>query len=149
MCLFSNINWSTVGKGLSGFLTILIAMIALGIAWQQSIVNRREYRLALFEKRMAIFNRTMKFIRDTVNDEQRPYYSIVFLQDTRDHQFLFDADIDTYINELARKWGELHLHTLAGPDKAQQRTELLNWFAQQPNDVTKLFLKYLDFRKPY
>jgi hypothetical protein len=44
------------------------ARIAVGVAIQQYAVNRRQYRLALFDRRMLIFNRVMNFISSVVTN---------------------------------------------------------------------------------
>jgi hypothetical protein len=138
--------WAILGRTLQGFLTLLIAAIAVGIAYQQWVVNRRQYRLALFEKRMAIYNRTKEFIAEVMQrlNPQIPE-CITFMRDTRDHDFLFGPEIDVFINALYKN--AVDLNTCNTVNAAQQRAEIVKWFSTQMGEATKLFQRYLDFRE--
>jgi hypothetical protein len=150
MHYFFWVNWSTVGKFLSGFLTVLIAGIAVYIAIQQFAVNRRQYRLALFEKRMAIFTCTMKFISlvlQDLNPDMRD--CIKFIQDTRDHEFLFGPEVGEFITQVYKNAMKLRTYIQVGSSTAAKQTEVTNEIIEQNGEARKIFLKYMDYRDPY
>lgn len=89
---------------LSASLPVVIAGIVAYIAWQQFAVNRRQHRLALFEKRLVVFNSTMKMISSVVQAANADLTQCFqFIRDTRDHEFLFGSEIGEFINEVYRK----------------------------------------------
>jgi hypothetical protein len=150
MCsFFSSVTWSEIGHFLSAALTPVIGLIALYIAWQQFVVNRRQHRLALFEKRLAVFNSTMKMIGAVIEtaDAKLPQ-CMKFIQETRDHDFLFGPEVGAYITEVYKKAIALGTHLAVGSAHAAQQTEVLEWFIQQATKARDVFLPYLDFRKP-
>jgi len=134
---------------MSAILTPLIALIALYIASQQFAINRRQHRLALFEKRMAVFNSTMNMIASVVQTANPTLPECFkFIQDTRDHEFLFGSEVGAFINEVYKKATALHAHIQVGPGGAAQQTEIMTWFIGQMGEARKVFLRYIDFRKP-
>src|SRR6266849_9511156 len=148
MCLFSYLSWAwaVVARVLSASLPVVISGIVTYIAWQQFTVNRRQHRLALFEKRMVVFNSTMKMIA-SVLQSANPSLSqcFQFIQDTRDHEFLFGPEVGDFINEVYKKAVELHTHiAVGGAGAPAQQTQLMTWFGEQMKEARKVFLKYLD-----
>lgn len=141
--------WTEIGRFLSAILTPLIATIAVYIAWQQFAINRRQHRLALFEKRMAVFNSTMNMIASVVQTANPTLPECFkFIQETRDHEFLFGPEVGVFINEVYKKATALYAHIQVGPSGAAQQTEIMTWFIGQMGEARKIFLRYLDFRKP-
>jgi hypothetical protein len=131
------------------FLTPLIAMIAVYIAWQQFEINRRQHRLALFEKRLAVFNSTMRMIAAVVRSANPTLAQCYqFIQDTRDHEFLFGPEVKSFIDEVYSKAVTLNMHIVVGPQTALQQTQVMEWFVGRIADARNVFLPYLDFRKP-
>ncbi len=128
-------------------------MIAIYIAYQQYLVNHRQHRLALFQKRMEVFNSTMKMIAAVVQVARVDLNQLfTFLQETREHEFLFGPEIGEYINDVYSKGVELHAryHGIATGRQIdiEKSTELLKWFSGQSAIARNKFLKYVDFRKP-
>lgn len=149
MAFLTHLYWPEVGRVLSAALPVVISAIVTYIAWQQFAINRRQHRLALFEKRMVVFNSTMKMIA-SVAQSANPTLSqcFQFIQDTRDHEFLFGPEVGEFINEVYKKATALHAHIQAGVGGAAQQTQIMQWFIGQMGEARKVFLKYLDFRKP-
>jgi hypothetical protein len=149
MCPILSLPWATIGKVLSGAVTLLIALIATGIAYQQFVVNRRQYRLALFEKRMVVYNATMDFIA-LVLQTTRPTNDdcMSLMRATRDSEFLFGAEIEAFIDQVWKNGLKVDMYNQTGAADAQKRANVLNWFSNKIGEGTKLFLKYLDFREP-
>lgn len=144
-----SIDWPQVGRFFSAFIAPVTAAIATYIAVAQYFINRRQYRLALFEKRMAVFNSTMEMIAYVVQDcnPQMPE-CIRFMKDTRDHELPFGPEVGAFINEVYRRATLLHTQIGVGPHTAKQQGETVEWFCNQMSVARKVFLKYLDFRKP-
>lgn len=134
------LQWNHVG-------TPLIAIIATYIAAEQFLVNRRQYRLALFEKRMAIFNSTATMIASVVQEANVTIPQCMkFLQDTRDNEFLFGKEVADFINEVYRE--ATKLHAFMAVNNAAQAAPIAEWFGGQIAEARKVFGKYVDFRKP-
>ncbi len=151
MCLFSYLSWAwaVVARVLSASLPVVISGIVTYIAWQQFTVNRRQHRLALFEKRMVVFNSTMKMIASVLQSANPTLAQCFqFIQDTRDHEFLFGPEVGDFINEVYKKATTLHTHIMMGPSSAAQQTEVMGWFIGQMGEARRVFFPYLDFRKP-
>lgn len=147
--ILANVPWSIIGRGLYAFLTPLIAMLALYIARQQFLVNHRQHRLALFERRLTVFNSTMNMIASVVQSANPTLaQSFQFIKDTRDHEFLFGPEVGEFIDEVYKKATALHAYIVAGPNGAAQQTEVMTWFIAQMGEARRIFLPYLDFRKP-
>jgi len=131
-------------------MTPLIATIAVSIAWQQYVVNRRQHRLALFEKRMAIFNSTMQMIASVGQDADADLNKCFgFIRETRDHEFLFKKEVGEYVNKIYKKAIELRTYVRVNPaSNAAKQTEIMTWFLAQASEARVIFMPYLDFRKP-
>jgi hypothetical protein len=142
------IDWEKLVRVLAALLTPVIAIVTAYIAFQQYQTNRRQHRLALFEKRMAVFNSTMNLIasvlqRNAVELEQL----FTLLRETRDHELLFGPEIGEYITEVYKNGVDLNTINFVHGDAAR-RAGLLTWFTQQSATATQKFRKYLDFRQP-
>jgi hypothetical protein len=130
-------------------LTPLIALIALYIAWQQFEINRRQHRLALFEKRLAVFNSTMQMISAVVQTANPTLAQCFqFIQDTRDHEFLFGTEVKKFVDEVYSKAVTLNSQIALGPNTAVQQTQVMGWFVNQMTEARRIFLPYMDFTKP-
>jgi hypothetical protein len=152
MCIFSYLSWAWAAMGgvLSASLPVVISGIVTYIAWQQFTVNRRQHRLALFEKRMVVFNSTMTMIASVVQSANPTLaQSFQFMKDTRDHEFLFGPEVGEFINEVYSKAVKLHTFlAVNNPQNAAQQAQVMEWFVGQMGEARKIFLPYLDFRKP-
>lgn len=133
---------------LSASLPVAISGIVTYIAWQQFVINRRQHRLALFEKRLVVFSDEDDRIGCTVGQSDAARVLSVHIQDTRDHEFLFGQEVGDFINEVYKKATALHAHIMMGPGGAAQQTQVMTWFIGQMGEARKIFLPYLDFRKP-
>lgn len=148
MRLFSYLSWAVVGRLLSASLPFVISGIVTYIAWQQFVLSRRQHRLALFEKRMAVFNSTMTMIAAVNQDANADLKKCFeFIRETRDHEFLFGPEVGEFINEVYKKAIALRTHIRVDNHAAQQ-TEVMEWFIAQMPEARRIFLPYLDFRKP-
>ena len=147
--VFHGVTWAGGGHFLSAILTPLIGGIVAYIAWQQFTVNRRQHLLALFEKRLAVFNSTMKMIASVNRDANADLNQCFqFIRDTRDHEFLFRKEVGDYINEVYHKAVALHAKNQMASSAALEITQTMEWFIQQSKEAKNIFLKYMDFREP-
>jgi hypothetical protein len=134
---------------MSAFMTPAIAGIATYIAVAQYWINRRQYRLALFERRMVVFNSTMNMIVSVMMSSNPKLDECVnFMRETRDHELLFGDEVGAFINEVYKKATLLHVQIAVAPHTAKQQEETMNGFAEQMGNARRVFLKYLNFRKP-
>lgn len=144
------VNWPSLGQVLLATISTLVAIIATIIAFAQYRINRdNQHRLALFEKRKAIYDRTMEMIA-SVMQRANPSLDecLKLLRDTRDHDLLFGPEVGAFIDQVYKKAIALETQNAMRNHDAEQRIETMNWFAQQMGEARKVFLKYLDFRKP-
>ena len=141
----------TAMKNIRSVLVALSVALVLGtyIAVAQHFISRRQYRLALFERRMVVYNSTMNLMA-SVLQSTKPSFEQVFqyLRETRDHEFLFGPEVGTFITEVYNKAVELNAHNEMGSQAATQKAQVLNWFIEQMGEARKVFLRYLDFKKP-
>ena len=143
------ISWFTVGRALSASVSAITALTVAYIAVAQHFINRRQYRLALFERRMVVFNSTLNMIASVVASS-RPSFEQIFqyMRETRDNEFPFGPEVGTFVNEVYKKAVELNAHNEMGSQAATQKAQILNWFIEQMGEARKVFLRYLDFTKP-
>lgn len=152
MCIINLLNV------LSGSLTPLIALIAVYIAYQQYLINRKKVNLDLFEKRIKVFNETKQVLFKIERDDK---IDIIVLRDyifsVNDSKFLFGKEISDYIEEIKTRAIDFN-HSSDGLEylsvgsnerieKVGQRTEMRKWFSNEYNTVEVRFLKYIDFTK--
>ena len=143
------INWSTVGAVSSASVTAITALTVTYVAVAQHFISRHQYRLALFERRMVVFNSTMNMMASVLQSAKPSFEQIFqYLRETRDHEFLFGPEVGTFVNEVYKKAVQLNAHNEMGSQAARQKAEVLNWFAAQMGEARKVFLRYLDFTKP-
>ncbi len=146
-------------KILSGLLTPIIAIIALYIAYQQYLINKRKLRLDLYEKRFIIFKETKNFLLKIIQDEKIATTELqIFIFSTKESRFLFENDISNLIENIVKNSKELsHLvayFQIKNPsatqtenyEKAEIKMNLSNWFTLQYDNIEYTFEKYLDFK---
>ena len=95
--VLATIDWEGWVRLLNALLTPLIAALAIYIAYQQYQINRRQYRLALFEKRMVVFNSIMNLIAAVAGEgkvERQKLFAM--MRETRDHELLFGSEIGDF-----------------------------------------------------
>lgn len=87
---------------LSAFLTPVIALIALYIAWMQHKTARNKLNLELYEKRYALYLAAKEFItKIAVSDPE--VFSVAYNEfdiKTNSTKFLFKEDVSKYIDTL-------------------------------------------------
>ena len=145
-----DMHWSQLGVSMQAALTVLIGIAAVYIAYQQHVTNKRQLRLALFQRRLAVYESMMK-LRGLVLAHGRLDLNHMFdyIRETREHQFLFGEDVADYISETyhnaVKVWNTGQQSAFLEPVTAARATE---WFVQQEKVAREKFLKYMDFTEP-
>jgi len=129
----------------SALLVPTIGVVTAYIAWQQHKTNSRQLRLALFSRRLEVFNGAMKLIAAVIRNASVQMNNLYdFLRDTREHVFLFGSDIEQYLSELYKEAAKLHsLVAAQQPANAQQQTVVMMWFSGQSEVARKKFAEYM------
>jgi hypothetical protein len=143
MCTLS---WEGIGQFVAAALPIGIAIAVAYIAWQQYEINRRQYRLALFDKRLAIYTAAMarcsSIIRKGRSDLQENFD---FSRETRDHEFLFGPEVGIFIDGIWDHANKLDALKALNPRQPDKETEMMKWFMKQLGEGRKIFLRYMNF----
>jgi hypothetical protein len=152
--IFRFLGWEEVVKILSALVTVfsalltpIIGAIAVNIAYQQHVTNRRQLRLSLFERRLKVFDSSSELIgtvlgRGKVGNDDL----FKFLRETRENEFLFGPDIAAYLHELYGKASDVYaLEGATDEEPKKQRVATLLWFSGQGDKVKKKFGKYMAF----
>ena len=162
-------NWfsimDTIVKYLQGFLTPLIAIIALYIAYQQHKTNRDKLRVELYDRRLGIYITTERFLTcickaGDVPDDLFEEFEVKagearFIYKDKKITYFLDAIRDKTIKarQLQRtidtvfsaKWSENELK--ANKEKAIKESRGVHaWFREaKRKSFTQVFEKYLSF----
>jgi hypothetical protein len=141
--------------------TVAIGGFAAYIAHGQWRINKDKLKLDLYDRRLAVYEATMKFVLGLSGnavvdaDKMRQY-----LVATRQATFLFDdPSIPPYLKELATEAMRLDMaikltnKAAAGeipqeihPTAPETMWELLDWFLKQEKIIEKKFAPYLQLR---
>jgi hypothetical protein len=111
----------------------LVLSVAVGIvAFQQWRVARNKLRLDLFDRRYEIYDATRRFLRDSVQDFAHIDQHLVEFNDkTSNAEFLFDADVVNYLEQIRQRALNQDGVWLSDPDRITA--------------MTKTFVPYLGF----
>lgn len=140
-----------------GLLTPIIGIAVIYIAWQQHKTNRDKLRLDLYNKRFEVFSSLMILLghikhRRRVKLEQINEFTIA----TKEKVFLFDEDIETYLQTVKEKviklWGagEAIEGLSEGSERNQYAEEIIklcDWFLKQHKVAVDIFGRYMKFEK--
>jgi hypothetical protein len=141
-------NWAIAGVIAQACLTIFIAAAAVYIAYQQYATNRRQLRLALFEKRLTVYEAVWMLLVGAAFDKSFDYPELMKLKGyAKDHQFLFGKEVSDYIDEIYKKVENVRPATPPAEEPESVAT-LREWFAAQEEIARAKFFKYMDFTKP-
>jgi hypothetical protein len=95
------VDWERLVRVLAALLTPAIGVVTTYIAVQQYKTNRRQHRLALFEKRIAVFDSTMNLIAAVLRAGRAELDQLFTpLRETRDHELLFGPEIGEFIMDV-------------------------------------------------
>lgn len=155
----NNQNFTEV---LSGYLTPLIALIALYIAYQQFHTNKQRFLFETYEKRLAVFMAVQDYLKFILREGNTELKEILeFDQKTAQALFLFDKSIQKKISEIYKKsiqMRELQSRLYSKDGKkglpigeernkiSEENTTLLKWHIKQIEETKKLFSKKMSLK---
>ena len=106
----------------------------------------KKLKLDLFEKRYAIYIAIVMFLSEvvrTIKIEKKQ--QINFIENTRGAEFLFDADIKKYIDQIWEKAVDLETwsydHNTS--EHSGKRAETMKWLIKQLDEIDQRFKKYM------
>lgn len=86
-----------------GSITVVIAAIAVYIAFEQWNSTERRLLLDRYDRRFRIYRRVIEFLGSACRDFRMPFSEIQrFYHDTMDAEFLFGPEIGAYIEEVRK-----------------------------------------------
>lgn len=145
-----------------GLLTPLIAVVAVYIAYQQHLTNRSRLRVELYDRRLKLYKRLMKFLAKVDRDAEPEVADLVkFRADMSEAFFLFGKIVPEYLDRVFARTVELRrsnrrLKRIAdggqlGPDESSETLSGSNeaalfWLSQQLVDARHIFDPYLRLR---
>jgi hypothetical protein len=129
--------------------SITITIVTVYIAVQQYIIQKNNFRLALYEKRYTFYLSVMGYIAriketgDVSNEEM-----MQFLSKTKE-TFLFDDDIKELCGKIYDQSNKLHTvnqESKTAPDNRkplEKQATISDWFTKQLTSAPKVFERYL------
>ena len=143
-------------KILSAALTLILGIIATCVLVSQYRLQRQQVKLAVFDKRYAVYEATRKYLEIiTQYGEATKEQTDEFLRNADAKDFLFESDVQDFLKELLKKGGELSRIGASLKAEAKerdklvkQRSELVKWAAKQFEVSIEAFGKYLKMRCP-
>lgn len=137
--------------------SIIFGAFTLAILYMQYRLQSYNFRLALYDKRYAVFLSTMQYISSIIENAKASNEELMkFLRNSRDKEFLFASDIGIYLRELYLKGIELNKAILAMEREHDQNRldnlvekhdDLLKWFTNQIDVAKTQFEDYLAIRR--
>lgn len=137
---------------MKGVPTAIVALLVAVISWRQYKVAKAKLKLDLFQKRYDIFHKTWVILSDAVirgTEEDHHGMATPFNNFLPEAAFLFGPEIAKYLDEVSKKWTELHglSRSKNTPEITTRTTELGQWmFNEATGGAKKKFAKYLDFK---
>jgi hypothetical protein len=143
------IDWEKVVRVFSALLTPLIAIITIYIALQQYKINREQFKLALRDRRMKVFEATIELIVAVLRTAKVEQTDLTkFLVGTSERDLLFGSDITDYLKTVYDKAVDLYaLADAAGEEQKAQWKAAVMWFSGQSEEARKKFAKYIAFKE--
>lgn len=149
------IQFSTLVQSL---FTIVIAIVATFIAWQQWKTNQLKVRLDRYDRRMRVYEEVQHILRIILRDADASYEDLLtFRTAVAEADFLFGPEIPAFIEEIYRRGVKLHYWHKQYCDYTQEpppgydhnavtegsHTEVM-WLVEQFEPAKEKFRKYLD-----
>ncbi|MEL7167867.1 MAG: hypothetical protein AAGN64_00820 [Bacteroidota bacterium] len=128
-------------------------MIAVYIAFQQYKTNRFRVKLELFDKRHELYSGIRDYLYSVIREGYASDTAIFALnKSTQDAFFLFDEEVEAYIQQLRERGARTHLIRKkleilpVGEERsalAEEDAEILIWFGNQLGESKRILKKYL------
>jgi len=138
------------------FLTIIVGILVVSIAYRQFVLSKEKFKLDLFAKRFAIYKGAQSFLTFIMNEGKVTIEKIYqFRAETQDAIFLFDDDIAAILKQIDEK----ALNLWATTEKSKKEldckeksilnrdgSELFEWLISQLPKLKDIFSPYLKFK---
>lgn len=139
-------TFKTIVEIFSALLTPLLGVIGTIVLINQHRIERYKWRLALYEKRFAVYKSTRDFLDDikskaSVNNDEL----FAFNHDSRDMVFLFGDEVKMHLDNLFYK--AVDLNTIGSQMKSQGEGERLNELVKDSGELFKWFMKQHDITR--
>ena len=145
-------------KGLpAAFVTLVIGLIAGGIAYRQYRIARAKFKLDLFEKRHAVFVETWAFISKFFDPRWFDMQDImIFRLHVANAKFLFGPEIARFVETVEQKAltrGDAYIvvRNAATEDESMAATKIIDgtteWAQKEALEIKERFAPYLDLSK--
>ena len=141
------------------FLTIIVGILVVFMAYRQFVLANEKLKLDLFEKRFAIYTGVESFLTYIIGGESATHETITFERlhkfwyETRYAPFLYDNDILIYLEEINKKAAKLQIIEQQMQSNPQDYTNLFDeksvineWFLNQLSRLKDIFSPYLKFK---
>lgn len=142
---------------LSALLSPLVAIIAAIILYWQFRLEKRRFRMDLYDKRYAVYLATMQFLSSIAQDARVNQEELFkFLRNSKDKEFLFGKEVQEYLELLCKKGVRLnYLRKKSELERVEEtriklvdeESDLVEWFAKQFEVSKALFAEYLEIGK--
>lgn len=139
----------------SALLTPTIAIFGIAIAGLQWRLNRKRLKNELFNRRIELFDRISHYIADVLcHGNVGQGEEMQFFRDTRNVFFIFDKDIEEYVDKIYKKSIALQTFcnlqdSLTGDalrNNVDNQMKIKNWFEKELNGIRPKFQKYLSLK---
>ena len=143
-----------------GLMTWWVAHQQKKINRQQLEVNEHRIRLDLYDRRWAVYEATERFMDQVIRNLSPEFEDFSeFGRSTRHAKYLFENDVNTYLDELRkraallRQWSTEYDRHVEGKPVSHSPNEVVEgknreaqWFAEQweSGEVARRFAVYLD-----
>ena len=142
------IDWEKVVSVFSALLTPLIAIITGYIAVQQYKINRNQFRLALLDRRLKVYEATIELIATVLRTGRVNQPDLdKFLIGTSERD-LFTPNVAKHLDAVYNKAVEINAIGHPVPQQqAQQWKAAAEWFSGKTEVTRKVFSKYIVFNE--
>ena len=152
MCIYDLVEISKAS------LTPVIAIVTVYIAWQQWQTNKKKLFLDLYDRRLKIYEEVRQILSIILRDGNASYDDLMkFRRAVSEADFLYGAEITTYIDEIYQRGIQLHYWNAEYRDFTQTKppdydhkkvcdgmhSELM-WLTHQFDPAKQKFKKYLN-----
>jgi hypothetical protein len=159
-------------KNVGAVLTILIAIVTVWIAYQQSQTAKAQQKVAqdklkldLFDRRYKVYQGVMDFIQALNMGNTDPETFGQLYEALGPACFLFESEVVEYIGLVRKHATEMrdahrvqkragaHKWDDGGPtaeelsEACEKERESVGWFYEQPEKASRVFQRYLDFKR--
>ena len=142
-------------------LTPLIAIVTAYIAWQQWKTNEQKLNLDRYDRRLRIYEEVRKILSIIFRDAKVGTDDLLkFRTSVSEADFLFGAEVPTYIDEIYKRglnlwrWNQEYRDYTQEPREGYDHNKIveemhkeLTWLTSQFEPSKEIFKKYLDISK--